>query len=195
VLRFYWRLVKRTPVLLWRAVTGLDKIIGALVLVFGAVGLSAWQQLLPWWSPFVAFGTILFYGFLRENYEEYAAVESERDGLQEGVETNEKGAAIGLGLQELYGRGADLRAQIVESTDETLANECDKKLSMWRHDVIDYLVENVLPGKAQYVDGVTSVSAATISGMKSTTTRREKETIVLHLQERLNRLAEVKREY
>ena len=175
--------------------TGLDKVTGALALVFGAVGLSAWHQLLPWWSLFVAFGAILFYGFLRENYEEYLAVEGERDGLKEGVETNEKRAAIGVGLQELYGRGADLRAQIVESTDETLANECDEKLTVWRHDVIDYLVENASQGKAQYVDGVTSVSAATISGMKSSTTRREKETIVLHLQERLNRLAEVMREY
>ncbi len=43
--------------------------------------------------------------------------------------------------------------------------------------------------------GVTSVKAATIMGMKSSATRDEKETIVLHLQERLKRLAEVMREY
>jgi hypothetical protein len=77
--RFYWRLVKRTPPLLWRALTGLDKVTGALALAFGAVGLSAWQQLLPWWSPFVAFGIIMLYGFLRENYEEYRVVEREWD--------------------------------------------------------------------------------------------------------------------
>jgi hypothetical protein len=68
MLRFYWRLVKRTPVLLWRALTGLDTITGALALAIGAVGLSAWQRLLPWWSPFAALGVILFYGFLREIY-------------------------------------------------------------------------------------------------------------------------------
>jgi hypothetical protein len=73
---FYWRLVKRTPRLLWRALTGLDTVTGLLTLAFGAVGVGAWQQLLPWWSPFVAFAVILFYGFLRENYEEYLQVQT-----------------------------------------------------------------------------------------------------------------------
>ena len=93
MLRFYWRLVKRTPVLLWRSLTGLDKVTGVLALVFGAVGLSAWQQLLPWWSPFVAFGVILLYGFLRENYEEYLTVERERDRLRNEKQTLEEQAA------------------------------------------------------------------------------------------------------
>jgi hypothetical protein len=195
VLRFYWRLVKRTPLLLWRALTGLDKVIGALTLAFGVVGLGAWQQLLPWWLPFVAFGVLLYYGFLRENYEEYLAVEGERDTLKESVETDEKRAVIGEGLQQLYGQGAELRIEVMNSTDETPASECDEKLTMWRQSVIGYLMENASTGKAQYVDGVTSVSAATITGMKSETTRREKETIVLHLNERLKRLADVMREY
>jgi hypothetical protein len=94
VLRFYWRLVKRTPVLLWRSLTGLDTVTGVLALVFGAVGVSAWQQLLPWWSPFVAFGVILFYGFLRENYEEFQVVERERDDLRKGRTTSERRAAL-----------------------------------------------------------------------------------------------------
>jgi cyanate permease len=54
----------------------LDKVAGALTLVFAAVGVGAWQQLLPWWAPFAAFAIILFYGFLRENYEEYLRVET-----------------------------------------------------------------------------------------------------------------------
>ena len=195
MLRFYWRLVKRTPRLLWRSLTGLDKVTGALTLAFSVVGIGAWQLLLPWWSPFAAFGVVLFYGFLKENYEEYLTVEQERDQLQSEKETEEKRAAIGVGLQDLYGQGVALRAEIVNSTDETPASECNDKLTEWRQSVIDYLVENASTGKAQYVDGVTSVSAATISGMKSETTRREKETSVLHLQERLKRLAEVMREY
>jgi hypothetical protein len=110
-------------------------------------------------------------------------------------ETEEKRAAISTGLQRLYGEGAELRSEVMNSTDETPASECDEKLTTWRQSVIDYLMENASTGKAQYVDGVISVSAATISGMKSKTTRREKETIVLHLNERFKRLAEVMREY
>jgi len=195
VLRFYWRLVKRTPLLLWRSLTGLDTITGALTIVFGVVGIGAWQQLLPWWVPFAAFGAILFYGFLRENYEEYLAVEGERDTLKEERETEEKRAAIGAGLQLIYGQGAALRAEVMDSTDESPASEWQERLTAWRQSVIDYLVENASVGKAQYVDGVTSVPAVSRSGMKSHTTRREKETIVSHLDERLKRLADVMREY
>jgi len=166
-----------------------------MTLAFSAVGIGTWQQLFPTWSPFAAFGIILLYGFLRANYEGYLAVEGERDTLLEGAETEEKRAAIGQGLQQLYNEGAELRVEIMNSTDETPASECQEGLRAWRQNVIDYLAENSTAGKAQYVDGVTSVNAATISGMKSATTRREKETAVLHLGERLKRLAEVMREY
>ena len=81
------------------------------------------------------------------------------------------------------------------STDDSAPDVWNERLVEWRQRVIDYLAENASTGKAQYVDGVTSVSAATISGMKSSATRREKETIVLHLQERLKRLADVMKEY
>lgn len=143
----------------------------------------------------MAFGALLFYGFLRENYEEFSAVESERDTLKEGVETEEMRATIADELQGLYGQGFDLRVEIMNSTDEMPASECNEKLAEWRHSVIDYLVANVSMGKAQYVDGVTSVWAVSRSGMKSNTTRHEKETIVSHLDERLTRLAEVMRDY
>jgi hypothetical protein len=105
---FYWRLIKRTPVLLWHALTGLDKITGALVLALGAVGVSAWQQLLPWWSPFVAFGVILLYGFLRENYEEYRAIERERDKLRDEKETEDQRAALKEVLAEAMREGQKL---------------------------------------------------------------------------------------
>jgi hypothetical protein len=195
MLRFYWRLVKRTPVLLWRALTGLDTITGALALAIGAVDLSAWQRLLPWWSPFAALGVILFYGFLREIYESYLVVEGERDALKKDVETKEKRAAVGAGLQQLYNRGLALRAEVMNSTDETPASECREDLRAWRQSVMEYLAENATAGKAQYVDGVTSVKAFFITGMKSEATRNDKETVVLHVDERLKRLAEVMREY
>jgi hypothetical protein len=97
----------------------LDTTTGALPLAFGAVGLSAWQRLRSWWSPFAALGVILFYGLLSENYESYLAVEGERDALKKDVETNEKRAAVGAGLQQLYNRGLALGAEVMNSTDET----------------------------------------------------------------------------
>lgn len=195
MLRFYWQLVKRTPALLWHSLKGLDKVTGALTLLFGAVGFGAWQDALPAWTPFAAFGVVLLYGFLRANYEDYLAIEHERNTLKERQETREKRAVIGAGLQGLYAQGVKLRAEIVNSTDETPADECNERLTVWRQGVIDYLVENASTGKAQYVDGVTSVSAVSRPAMKSNTTRNEKETIVSHLEERLKRLAEVMREY
>ena len=90
MLRFYWRLVKCTPSLLWRSITEMDKIVGALSLTFAAVGFVTWQEVLPWWSPFAAFALILFYGFLRTNYEEYLVVEGERNQLRETQETPRK---------------------------------------------------------------------------------------------------------
>jgi hypothetical protein len=153
-------LVKRTPLLLWRTLTGLDKVTGVLTLAFSAVGIGAWQQLLPWWSPFVAFGGLLFYGFLRENYEEHLKVEKDRNKLQCEQETKEKRAAIGAGLLQLYDNGAKLAREVKNSTDDSPPSVWDDKLLSWRDDVAGYLEDNVSAGKAQYVDGVQSVSVA-----------------------------------
>ncbi len=109
MLRFYWRLVRRTPPLLWRALRGLDTATGVLTLVFGAVGFGAWQQLLPWWTPFAAFGLILFYGFLRTNHDEYLTVEGERDRLRRGRATAEKRIAVKNLLVEAAERGEKLK--------------------------------------------------------------------------------------
>lgn len=42
---------------------------------------------------------------------------------------------------------------------------------------------------------VTSVKGIDITGMKSETTRQEKQLVIAHLSARLNRLAEVMKEY
>jgi len=108
VLRFYWRLIKRTPVFFWRALTGLDKVAGALALLFGAIGIGAWSQLLPLWTPFAAYGVILLYSFLRANYEEYIAVEGERDALIERLETAERRKALNDLLGDALKEGRSL---------------------------------------------------------------------------------------
>lgn len=195
MLRFYWRWTKCTPLLLWRSLTGLDKVTGVLTLAFSAVGISAWQQWLPWWSPFAAFGALLLYGFLRENYEEYLKVEKDRDKTQAAQETEEKRVAVGTVLLQLYDRGMALRMEVMNSTDESPPSVWQDRLRLWREATLDYLEDNVSAGKAQYVDAVMSVKAVARSGMKSHTTLREKEVIVSHLEERLTRLADVMKEY
>lgn len=62
--------MRRTPLVLFLALKRMDTGIGMLVLVFGAVGIATWEQYLPYWSPYTAFGVILLYGFLESTYEE-----------------------------------------------------------------------------------------------------------------------------
>lgn len=88
-----------------------------------------------------------------------------------------------------------MKAGIIVSDDESPASEWQEEFLNWRENVYQYLYTNVSGGRAEYVDGVSSVSAASISGMKSFATRREKESIILHLDARLNRLTEVLKEY
>lgn len=108
MLRFYWRIVRRTPRLLLRALRDLDTGIGILALIFAAVGLSTWQDLLPWWAPYGAFGVILLYGFLRENYEEFSAVEDERGKLQRQLTTSRKRRATLDLLGRYHAKGRKL---------------------------------------------------------------------------------------
>jgi len=105
---YYWKIARRTPRLLLHALRELDAGIGMLTLVFAAVGIGAWQDLLPWWTPYAAFAVLLFYGFLRENYEEYLVVEGERNELQGEKETEEQRAALKEVLAEAVREGRQL---------------------------------------------------------------------------------------
>lgn len=187
------------PWLAVEAVKRVDTTVGFLTIcvwvLIGGTAAGAWWARLPWQVPVTAFIAFLGYGFLRAVYQEYSVVENERDTLKEERETKEKRAAIATELQEVYRRGLNLRTGVMSSDDESPASEWQEELAAWRQDVFGYLHANVSVGKAEYVDAVTSVNAVTRFGMKSNVTRREKETIVSHLEERLNRLAEVMREY
>lgn len=119
MLRFYWRLIKRTPVLLWRALTGLDKVAGVLTLLFGVIGIGAWRELFPLWTPFAAFGVILLYGFLRANYEDHLVVEAARDKatsekyrLRDRLSTVAKRKAVKDLLAEAADEGKELRGYV-----------------------------------------------------------------------------------
>ena len=154
--------------------------------------MTAWLQ--QYVSLSVLLGLVLalfIFGLYRASYE----IESEKRALEGKIETDEKRAAVAAELQQLYNQGIALRAEVMNSTDETPVSKCNDKLTEWRQSVHGYLAENATTGKAQYVDGVTSVPGWYIAGMKSSTTRNEKETIVLRLDEHLKRLAELMREY
>jgi hypothetical protein len=56
-------------------------------------------------------------------------------------------------LAELYNEGRAFRAEIIDSTDETMpARECYERLAAWRQRVFDCLVESGATGKAHSVD-------------------------------------------
>jgi hypothetical protein len=196
---FYWRSIRRIPGLAAEAVKRVDTLHGWLTIIvwmtIGGTVAGAWWQELPWRYPVAAFSAFLVYGFLKAVYQEYSEVEEERDELKERVVTDEKRAAIGAGLQRLYSDGEQLMAEIMDSTDESSPDVWEERQLGWRQNVIDYLKENVSVGKAQYVDGVTSVNGATIMGMKSDGTLEDKTIIVLHIEEQLKRLREVMKDY
>ncbi len=192
--RFYGRLARRLPDLLWGSASLLEKITGVVSLCLSVVGVTAWWPFSPLWALLPIF-LFLLYGLMKANYEAFQKIKAEKDALEKQIETDEKRAAIGEGLADLYYEGITLRAEIMDSTDETPVSECNERLLEWRRSVADYVEENVSIGKAQYVDGVTSVPAVRRRGMKSSATRNEKEAIVSHLEERLARLAEVTKEY
>ena len=122
-------------------------------------------------------------------------MEGERDTLKERIETNEKRADIGEQLQDLYYHGLALKDQIVNSDNESPISIWQEQMGLWRQGLFEYLRDNVSAGKAHAVDGVPSVPRIFISNMKSNTTRREKEVIVAHINERLRRLLELMGEY
>lgn len=192
-LAFWWDVFKRTL----RLLLGLYKradLVGGFLTWLG-VGVVAYLDLIPLRAAVYVGVVLALYAVMAAIFEKFRAVEGERDALRAGVETEEKRAAIATGLQRLYNNGVALRTEVFNSTDETPVSECQENMRAWQQGVIDYLAGNVSRGKAQYVDGVTSVRAASLPGMPSIETRGDKETIVLHLDARLKRLAEVMREY
>jgi len=193
VLRFYGRLLLQTPRLLWDSARLWVEIAGVYTVTVGIIGVGMWS-FPPAWA-LVPIGLFFVYGLLKANYLKHVKVREERDQLQGRQETEAKRAAVSAGLLRLYDRGAELRMEVMNSTDESPPSVWQDRLRSWRVDALDYLEDNVSAGKAQYVDAVMSVRAAAISGMKSETTRHEKTICVLHLNERLKRLAEVMREY
>jgi hypothetical protein len=89
-LRYCGRMAWRTPVVLVLSIARLDKGIGMLSLTFAGVGIGTWQEYLPWWAPYVAFGVILLYGFLRASYEDLSKLQGVNTGLQNRVTALEK---------------------------------------------------------------------------------------------------------
>jgi hypothetical protein len=191
---FYWRSIRRIPSLAVEAVKRIDTFVGLLTIcvwVFiGGTVAGAWWQSLPWQVPVVAFIAFLIYGFLRAVYQEYATVENERDSLRQERETEEERAAILLTLHRHYREGEALRAEMVNNTDESHIGALLERFDAWYQGIGNYLAENVSVGKAEYVVGTLSLNAAIIRGVHP-----DLNDAVRHLGVRLERLAEVMKDY
>lgn len=72
-MRFYGRLLRRTPSLLWESAKKWDAVAGVATLCLLGLGMSVEQ--VAWWIVFVPIGLLCLYGMLRSNYEEFQALE------------------------------------------------------------------------------------------------------------------------
>jgi hypothetical protein len=79
----------KTPVVLFQSIVRLDKILGVLGLAFLGVGVGTWSQYFPWYAPYIAFGVLVLYGFLRANYEDLERLREDKNQ----AEDNEREAA------------------------------------------------------------------------------------------------------
>jgi hypothetical protein len=102
---------------------------------------------------------------------------------------------IGGILNSHYRIGLDLKRFIFESDDAVHIDECQKRYREWREGYFNYIRDRISLGKAQYVDSVPSVSAASILGMKAGQYCDAKETLILHIEARMKRLADLMRDY
>jgi hypothetical protein len=78
--RYYWRLLRLAPGLAAKAGNGALGWIGVVVIVLFLVNrelgkaVASWDGVSPWWA-LAPFGTLLLFGLLRANHQEFAALE------------------------------------------------------------------------------------------------------------------------
>ncbi len=176
--------------------TGLWFLIGLILFIRDELLPPEYQEkwrilkLIPDWSWYfwIILGLVVVLGIVLEGA--YREIES----LNNQLSDKNHRAIIGGLLKNLYVRGQGLRSEIVNSTDELSISESREKYQLWREGLRTFLPQ-VSEAKAQYVDGISSVKAADIGGMKSQATREEKIIIVLHIDARLQRLGEIMKEY
>jgi len=159
-----------------------------------------------WVLPFVLLALCLLVGPWVQAYRLYqeaqmqaSAREKELIGkiheLEVRVGSKENRATTAARLAEFHAQGMAIRSGIVNSDDSSSVTEWEDQYGAWLHGLLSYVAENVSSAKSAYINAISSVSAATILGMKSKTTLRGKEMVILHLDARLSRLAEILHEY
>lgn len=73
MLRFYGKLLRRTPTLLWESAKKWDAVAGVATLCL--LGLGVTIEEVPWWVVFAPIGLLFLYGMLKSNYEEFRGLE------------------------------------------------------------------------------------------------------------------------
>jgi hypothetical protein len=102
---------------------------------------------------------------------------------------------ISAALQKFYDDGQILKNALYSSDDTMSATVANQLFQQWRSRLREYISQHISTGKAQYVDGIPSVMSMSYNGMKSVTTRTEKENLITHINARLERLSEVMKNY
>src|SRR5215210_2194937 len=112
--RFYWKLLRRTPFLLWESAKKWNTVAGIATLCLLGFGVRvAWM---PWWLVFLPIVLLFLYGLMKANHEEFRKIEQGRNESRTTLKTLEQG------LQELgVNITGDLDKQIAKT--KQLTNE------------------------------------------------------------------------
>jgi hypothetical protein len=126
MLRFYWKLLRRTPLLLWESARKWDTVAGIATLCL--LGLGVKVDWMPWWLVFVPILLLFLYGLLNANYEAFRDIEQSRDALKETNEAVEKRLKalreqLTTSLDEQIERTRHLTAQLSSPAVSQLDNE------------------------------------------------------------------------
>lgn len=120
--------------------------------------------------------------------------DEERSGFVARLAERARSQEAASGLKSLYNEGQLLRGKIIESADDSPTEDWAREADDWLANTMNYISVNVSDAKANYVNAVSSIPMAFVQGMKSQETKMAKNSLVLQLVARLNRLAEVMRD-
>lgn len=101
MLRFYWKLLRRTPILLWKSAKQWDAIAGIVSLCL--LGLRVSVEWLPWWVIVAPIGILFLYGLIKANYETFQEIEADKAAMKKNLAGITKRKAV----KDLLGNAVD----------------------------------------------------------------------------------------
>lgn len=147
MLRYYWSLLRRMPILLWGSAKRWEAVVGVITLCLTALGVSVgWR---PWWVVFAPILLLFLYGLLRTNYETFLEVESVKDKLETRLAASKKRRAVKDLLGNAVDEGKNLQRTISADKGE-LKIVSQQDIEDWVHRTYDLIETAFDKGEAQH---------------------------------------------